>query len=70
MEYNCSSKLIPTAQKKCNQRMNDSIQEVFLLSENVVESLRLEVIREVGTMYKVRRNTCSPGRRESLIEDD
>jgi hypothetical protein len=33
--------------------MNDSIQEVFLLSENVVESLRLEVIKEVGAMYKV-----------------
>ncbi|UZJ57056.1 hypothetical protein CBS101457_006376 [Exobasidium rhododendri] len=38
--------------KKCNQRMNDSIEEVFLLSGNAVESLRTDIIKDVAVMFK------------------
>lgn len=37
--------------KKINQRIQDSSTEIFLISKDIVECLRLEILREVGNLY-------------------
>ncbi|PWN38050.1 uncharacterized protein FA14DRAFT_22472 [Meira miltonrushii] len=37
--------------KKINQRIQDSSTEIFLISRDIVECLRLEILREVGNLY-------------------
>lgn len=37
--------------KKINQRIQDSTTEIFLISKEIVECLRLEILREVGNLY-------------------
>ncbi|PWN98876.1 hypothetical protein FA09DRAFT_296615 [Tilletiopsis washingtonensis] len=38
--------------KKCNQRLNDSLNEVLLLSAGLVEDLREQIVMRVAGLYK------------------
>lgn len=37
--------------KKINQRIQDSSTEIFLISKDIIECLRLEILRDIGKLY-------------------
>lgn len=43
-----------SSQKKRNQRVQDSLTEVFMLSEEIIEGLRQEVVARIAALYKVK----------------
>lgn len=57
--------LFAALQKKLNQRLADSLNEVLLLSSHVVSELCLDITANIAALYKVGRLMASTMNQEA-----